>query len=84
MTWFCPGAPTWNCQDLGLVGGWNTKADCCAKCNDCRSGTGTGIDTGTVGKVCNDPLKIGCTFGIPNTYLLGLAGIGIYIMKKKR
>ena len=43
---------------------------------------GTGCDTGTVGKVCNDPLKIGCTSGIPNTYIVVGAFVFMMMMKK--
>lgn len=112
-TWFCPGHPTWDCQDLGVAGGWSTIAECCAYCNNCQHSTGTStwqcdsltnkcsLQTGSDGystkllcdricngvsngsDTCNDPLNIGCTSGIPNTYLIGGAILVMLMMMKK-
>jgi hypothetical protein len=46
---------------------------------NCATSSGTGSDT------CKDkdPLKIGCIFGIPVTYIAGLGAIAYMVMKKK-
>lgn len=112
-TWFCPGYPSWSCQEFDVSGGYSNIKECCDYCNNCRPSTGTStwkcdslakrcsLELGSDGYstkflcdrpcggiyngsgVCNDPLKMGCTFGIPNTYVLGLVGMGLFMMMKK-
>jgi hypothetical protein len=42
------------------------------------SGTGAGTET-----TCNDPLNIGCTYDVPNTYAVaGAILLGIIILSK--
>ena len=42
------------------------------------SGTGAGTET-----TCSDPLNIGCTYGVPNTYAAaGVILLGIIILKQ--
>jgi hypothetical protein len=50
-----------------------------ANLTECRnSGCKEPVDT----KACNDPLKLGCTSGIPNSYLVGGALLFMMMMKK--
>ena len=43
------------------------------------SGTGAGTET-----TCNDPLNIGCAYGIPNTYTaVGVILLGIILLRNK-
>jgi len=114
-TWFCPGPPNWECQELDVQGGYSNIKQCCDYCNNCQPSTGTSTwkcnslaevcslelgsngfsakylcdrvcGDGGVGNggMCNDPLSIGCSFGIPNTYLLGLIGAGLFMTMKGR
>jgi hypothetical protein len=45
----------------------------------CNSGTVPPV----VGKVCNDPMKWGCTYGIPNTYVIVGAFAFMMMMQKQ-
>lgn len=50
----------------------------------CISTVTSGTRTGT-GTTCNDPLNIGCTHNVPNTYTLSAVGIllGIILLRNK-
>ena len=45
-------------------------------------GSGSGSGSGS-SETCNDPLKIGCIFGIPDTYIAA-AGVLVFIMAAKK
>lgn len=76
QTWYCD--PLYKICSLQTgTTGYATR-DLCYKDALC-GGTGTG----TGREACNDPLKIGCIFGIPITHIAGLGAIVYMVMKKK-
>jgi hypothetical protein len=79
QTWYCD--PLYKTCSLKTgTTGYATR-DLCYKDALCVSDSG---GTGSTNKdKCPDPLKIGCIFGIPITYIAGLGFIAFMIAKKK-
>ena len=71
-TWRCAGVNTGVCEQKGTLGYSSDYI--------CKTSAGCAL---VVTKVCNDPLKLGCTMGIPNTYLAGVGGLLLIMIMKK-